>query len=94
MRSYPTARACSRLTLPFALLALAACSPRIEYRDREVRVVVPGPVQPVPAALVTDCQPAPIRLTTVGAVLDRLDAVSDCLATMRDNAAALRATAP
>jgi hypothetical protein len=78
--------------LPAMVVAVAGCCSRPPALDdpRTVTVQVPV-VQSVPAALVADCVPEPLAGTTIDAVLARLVSVEDCLATMRDQAARLRA---
>jgi hypothetical protein len=77
-----------------ALLLLAGCSHTIALdKPRVITVTVPV-VEAVDPALVADCQPVPLAGTTVGAILERLDVVEDCLARLRDQLAGLRAHRP
>lgn len=72
-------------------ILLAGCG-TVQYVDRPRTVEVKVPVvAPIPPELIADCQPTPLAGTTVGAALDRLASTEDCLATMRSQAAQLRA---
>jgi hypothetical protein len=94
-QSYQTARNCLALILLLcALYTLAACSPRVVFRDREVRVEVPGPMQSVPAELVADCAPEPAQDTSIGALIALELSEKGCLDSLRVNARRLRSPAP
>lgn len=71
-------------------LLLSACT-TTKLIDHPSVVTVQVPVvQPVPADLVKDCQPAPLQGTTMGAALNRLASVESCLAQIRKEMAGIR----
>lgn len=88
----PVGRLSIRIWMLSALMSVGACQtvPRIVERPTVVEVKVPV-LQPVDPALTQDCVPADYAdVATIGAILDRLASVEECLSKLRDQLARIR----